>query len=271
MLILNYYESTKIFLYIFNEINKTTSAIFQGRRGSEPNLAKRVNSEKGSTINNPVVPGVTVGTVQAAVANFNAITQLTKPIFSNEFSHFGSIGRSFSAHHMSSKQISPTISQPDFFIRPSPTRSSTDHGRSSLRMSMLPGGGSRGEDFLKVYNFADNDSEAAMDSLNFDSKSSLNVMRRREPLGASGNKPEKPRSPCFREIVNVEPIGAAISTEEIIIPNENGPLGIHVVPCDDDGRLVVQGIEPGGRIDRQGHLAVGDEIIAINGISLTSR
>ena len=105
MLILNCYESTKIFLYIFNEINKTTSAIFQGRRGSEPNLAKRVNSEKGSTINNPVVPGVTVGTVQAAVANFNAITQLTKPIFSNEFSHFGSIGRSFSAHHMSSIKI----------------------------------------------------------------------------------------------------------------------------------------------------------------------
>ncbi len=50
-----------------------------------------------------------------------------------------------------------------------------------------------------------------------------------------------------------------------------GPLGIHVVPCDSDGRLVVQGIEPGGRIDRQGHLAVGDEIISINGLSLTAR
>ena len=47
--------------------------------------------------------------------------------------------------------------------------------------------------------------------------------------------------------------------------------GIHVVPCDNDGRLVVQGIEPGGRIDRQGNLAVGDEIVAINGTSLTSR
>ena len=25
-------------------------------------------------------------------------------------------------------------------------------------------------------------------------------------------------------------------------------LGIHVVPCDIDGRLIVQGIEPGGKI-----------------------
>ena len=33
---------------------------------------------------------------------------------------------------------------------------------------------------------------------------------------------------------------------EIVIQNEIGPLGIHVVPCDQDGRLVVQGIEPGG-------------------------
>jgi len=135
-------------------------------------------------------------------------------------------------------------------------------------MSMLPGTGNRGADYLKVYNF--NDDSEAMDSLNFDSKSSLNVMRRREPLGASGNKPEKPRSPCFREVVPAESL-PVVATEEIFIPNENGPLGIHVVPCDNDGRLVVQGIEPGGRIDRQGNLAVGDEIVAINGTSLTSR
>ena len=51
---------------------------------------------------------------------------------------------------------------------------------------------------------------------------------------------------------------------------DSGPLGIHVVPCNDDGRLVVQGIEPGGRVDRDGRLAVGDEIVEINGFPLTN-
>ncbi len=57
---------------------------------------------------------------------------------------------------------------------------------------------------------------------------------------------------------------------EIVIPSEVGQLGIHVVPCDTDGRLIVQGIEPGGRIDRDGRLAVEDAIVAINGYSLKS-
>jgi len=232
-----------------------------------------MNVEKSNNNNNPAVPAVTVGTVQAVVANFNAITQTknSKPHLT-DCATYGSIGRSFSAHHMMNKQLSPT--QTEFFIRPSPTRNSTDHGRSSLRMTMLPGGGSsRSDDYLKVYNFSerDYDDSETMDSLNFDTKCSLNVMRRREPLGASGNKPEKPRSPCFREPVPTVAELVNAGTEEVIIPNENGPLGIHVVPCDDDGRLVVQGIEPGGRIYRQGHLAVGDEIISINGVSLSAR
>jgi hypothetical protein len=115
-------------------------------------------------INNPPSsPAVTAGTVQAVVANFNAITQpkITKPQPQHnhlmpDFPPYGSVGRSFSAHQMSTKQLSPkspTISQPDFFIRPSPTRNSTDHGRSSLRMTMLPGGGGsrNSEDYLKVW------------------------------------------------------------------------------------------------------------------------
>lgn len=40
------------------------------------------------------------------------------------------------------------------------------------------------------------------------------------------------------------------------------------MPCDLDGRLIVQGIEPGGRIDRDGRLAVEDAIVAINGYPL---
>ena len=55
---------------------------------------------------------------------------------------------------------------------------------------------------------------------------------------------------------------------DIVILNEIGPLGVHVVPCDTDGRLIVQGIEPGGRIDRDGRLAVSDCIVAINGYPL---
>merc|ERR1719376_1697267 len=117
----------------------------------------------------------------------------------------------------------------------------------------------------------------------------LNVLRRREPLGASANKPgdEKPLEeqppPPPKPAMELVPIlknsksaGNLLMQAdpppsfEIVIQNEIGPLGIHLVPCDEDGRLVVQGIEPGGRIDRDGRLAVGDEIIRINGYPLES-
>nr|XP_022910657.1 partitioning defective 3 homolog isoform X2 [Onthophagus taurus] len=85
-----------------------------------------------------------------------------------------------------------------------------------------------------------------------------------------------------RETKRKEPLGQANSTspvlnadeksEVIIIRNELGPLGIHVVPDYDksgkDRGLLVQGIEPGGRIDRDGRLAVYDRIIEINGQNL---
>lgn len=62
------------------------------------------------------------------------------------------------------------------------------------------------------------------------------------------------------------------NTEFIILRNEGGPLGIHVVPdYDCEGRdrgLLVQGIEPGGRVYRDGRLAVSDTIIEINGCNL---
>ena len=145
------------------------------------------------------------------------------------------------------------------------------------------------------------DDETGDHESNFDSYSniteggSLNVMRRREPLGASGNKPEHPKSPSQREIQrekahssgqeiktarqfsdNINPNSNFVSqtkrqeenTHEIVIQNEIGPLGIHVVPRGEDGRLLVQGIEPGGRVDRDGRLAVGDEILCINGYPL---
>ena len=54
----------------------------------------------------------------------------------------------------------------------------------------------------------------------------------------------------------------------MVLPNVSGPLGIHVVPdYDAAGRdlgLVIQGIEPGGRVFRDARLNVMDRIIAIN-------
>ena len=115
------------------------------------------------------------------------------------------------------------------------------------------------------------DSDGDADIHGFSSKCSLNVLRRREPLGASANKPEKEAKELVPILKNSKSAGSLVGSEpsfEIVIQNEIGPLGIHVVPCDQDGRLVVQGIEPGGRIDRDGRLAVGDEIIRINGYPL---
>ncbi|EEC01197.1 conserved hypothetical protein, partial [Ixodes scapularis] len=58
----------------------------------------------------------------------------------------------------------------------------------------------------------------------------------------------------------------------VVVRNEAGPLGIHVVPEQGTGGrdmgLVIQGIEPGGRIDRDGRLQVGDTIVEVNGRSL---
>ena len=49
-------------------------------------------------------------------------------------------------------------------------------------------------------------------------------------------------------------------------------MGIHVVPdYDSDGRdrgLLIQGIEPGGRVHKDGRLSVSDRIIEINGSNL---
>jgi hypothetical protein len=54
----------------------------------------------------------------------------------------------------------------------------------------------------------------------------------------------------------------------IILPKENSPLGIHVIPHNDNEQqvngLVLQNIEADGRIKRQGILQINDRIIEIN-------
>ncbi|XP_023311786.1 partitioning defective 3 homolog isoform X3 [Anoplophora glabripennis] len=83
--------------------------------------------------------------------------------------------------------------------------------------------------------------------------------RRKEPLGQANN--------------STSPLpSSADGGELIVIRNEPGPLGIHVIPDYDTlGRergLLVKGIEPGGRIDRDGRLAIYDRVIEINGENL---
>ena len=59
---------------------------------------------------------------------------------------------------------------------------------------------------------------------------------------------------------------------ELTLLYEPGPLGIHVVPehrgnVKNQG-LIVQNVEPGGRIHRDGRLQAGDKIVEINSESL---
>ncbi|KAF5279144.1 hypothetical protein FQR65_LT03390 [Abscondita terminalis] len=106
--------------------------------------------------------------------------------------------------------------------------------------------------------------EAAEKAANMRLHSSTSLPRegkRREPLGQANNS-TSPTSTLDSEYVG----------ELIVIRNEPGPLGIHVVPDYDrlgkDKGLLVQGIEPDGRIDRDGRLTIYDRIIEINGQSV---
>lgn len=65
------------------------------------------------------------------------------------------------------------------------------------------------------------------------------------------------------------------SEMSVFLSNDStsGPLGIHVVPdySDSDGierGLLVQRIEPGGRVARDGRLSIYDRIVEINGVRL---
>lgn len=94
------------------------------------------------------------------------------------------------------------------------------------------------------------------------SKSLPRDNRRKEPLGQANT------TPLIKTLEDVNDV----VIETIVIRNEPGQLGVHVVPdYDRMGKeigLLVQGIEPGGRIDRHGKLNVFDKIIEINGQSL---
>jgi hypothetical protein len=60
----------------------------------------------------------------------------------------------------------------------------------------------------------------------------------------------------------------------VVLPNTSGPLGIHVLPDFDehghDMGLVIQSIDPTGRVHASGQLKVNDCIIEINDHSLVN-
>ncbi|XP_053986905.1 partitioning defective 3 homolog [Hylaeus anthracinus] len=89
--------------------------------------------------------------------------------------------------------------------------------------------------------------------------------RRREPLGQDA------KASFEYANANIE-LGDQGEIREIVIKNEAGPLGLHVVPCYDllgnDQGLRVEGIEPNGRIARDGQIDLHDKIIKINGHNL---
>ncbi|XP_034952760.1 partitioning defective 3 homolog isoform X1 [Chelonus insularis] len=89
--------------------------------------------------------------------------------------------------------------------------------------------------------------------------------RRREPLGQDAK--------ATYELTSKHPdLCDQNDIQHIIIKNEPGPLGLHVVPCYDllgnDQGLRVEGIEPNGRIAKDGQIDLHDKIIRINGHNL---
>ena len=79
---------------------------------------------------------------------------------------------------------------------------------------------------------------------------------RREPVGATSDSSSSTL------------MDGGCSSILLVLPNEGGPLGIHVVPdyspLGSEMGLLVQGVESGGRIHRDGRIAVGDRIVEIN-------
>ncbi|XP_046737676.1 partitioning defective 3 homolog [Diprion similis] len=94
--------------------------------------------------------------------------------------------------------------------------------------------------------------------------------RRKEPLGQDSKSyfdfaVSKNENFCLN--------GQAVNdAEEVVIKNEAGPLGLHVVPCYDllgnDQGLRVERIESNGRIARDGQIELHDKIVKINGNNL---
>lgn len=93
-------------------------------------------------------------------------------------------------------------------------------------------------------------------------------MERKEPVGGYGTDVKKDIPDVISRVHQPHIQGSIL----ISLPTDGGPLGIHVVPhIDEEGRengLLVQGVETGGRVDKDGRLRQNDRIVEINGIPL---
>ncbi|KAK3587877.1 hypothetical protein CHS0354_019766 [Potamilus streckersoni] len=105
-------------------------------------------------------------------------------------------------------------------------------------------------------------------------------MERKEPLGGSSVEPENSPKMRMGRLLPKTPTPLTLSeqnvsndTEMVVtLKNDGSPLGIHVVPdFDNEGRetgLLIQSIEPGGRISRDGRITAESRIVQINGTNL---
>ncbi|KAL3831306.1 hypothetical protein ACJMK2_023076 [Sinanodonta woodiana] len=111
-------------------------------------------------------------------------------------------------------------------------------------------------------------------------KEKYQQMERKEPLGGSSVEPENLPKLRTGRLLPKTPIPPTQSeqndsneTEMVVtLKNDGSPLGIHVVPdFDNQGRetgLLIQSIEPGGRISRDGRIKAESRIVQINGTDL---
>nr|CAD7257930.1 unnamed protein product [Timema shepardi] len=104
------------------------------------------------------------------------------------------------------------------------------------------------------------------------SKSLPREHRRKEPLGQANSSSNLMSHVHLVQDSDIEEELNSNNLEYVVMRNDQEPLGIHVVPDYDrlgkDRGILVQGIEPGGKIDRDGRLAIYDRIIEINGKNL---
>ncbi|XP_039296388.1 partitioning defective 3 homolog isoform X2 [Nilaparvata lugens] len=150
-------------------------------------------------------------------------------------------------------------------------------GGSRRRNGWLRGGGGGGAPFAR-----DGSNRLSMQFLG-ESPTGLRWADAADRASKAGNSLSLPREASHRDArIRKEPLGQANSAptsdqqppserwELICLSTESGALGIHVVPdvVGGGGGLVVQAVEEGGRVDRDGRLKRGDRITQINGRSL---